>query len=53
MTESMKYHYLDTIQPYELALELKKIFDYKKPFYSDKHFLFFFIVLGKLNLTSA
>ena len=36
-----------------MVLEFKKIFDYKKPSYAAKYFLFFFIALGKLNLTSA
>jgi len=45
--------HLGTLQVYGLVLEFKKIFDYKKPSYAAKYFLFFFISLGKLNLTPA
>ena len=53
LDELMEYQHLDTVQAYGLVLEFKKMFDYKKPSYASKYFLFFFIVLGKLNLTPA
>ncbi|WP_281255406.1 transposase [Petrotoga olearia] len=41
--------HLDTVQAYGLVLEFKKMFDYKKPSYVIKYFLFFFIAVDKLN----
>ncbi|WP_047267397.1 ISL3 family transposase [Marinitoga sp. 1197] len=38
LEQLMEYKYLDTVKAYSLILELKKIFDYKKPAYASKFF---------------
>ncbi len=42
LDELMEYQHLDTVQAYGLVLEFKKMFDYKKPSYAAKYFLFFY-----------
>jgi transposase len=50
LDELMEYDHLDTVQAYELVLEFKKMFDYKKPFYAAEYFKRWYEKVMKSNI---